>query len=130
MGSPTKLAHAMFWWGEAKAGVAFMPPRGIRCDRLAARAVRHCLALPSEGTRPQGRGVPKYKKNPTFASIAGFFFNISFFIIELPFPPVYFRLVQAEINRHGIFNANRFAFLPSGNPIGHRLDDTYRLAIK
>ena len=22
----------------------------------------HCLAVPSEGTRPQGRGVPKYEK--------------------------------------------------------------------
>ena len=62
MGSTTKLAHAMFWWGEAKAGVAFMPPRGIRCDRLAARAARHCCTVTSEGTRPQGRGVPKIRK--------------------------------------------------------------------
>ena len=52
MGSPTKLAHAMFWWGEAKAGVAFMPPRGIRCDRLAARAARHCCAVASEVEKP------------------------------------------------------------------------------
>ena len=49
MGSPTKLAHAMFWWGEAKAGVAFMPPRGIRCDRLAARAARHFRTVASVG---------------------------------------------------------------------------------
>ena len=49
MGSTAKLAHAMFWWGEAKAGVAFMPPRGIRCDRLAARAARHCYTVPSVG---------------------------------------------------------------------------------
>ena len=28
----------------------------------------HCLAVPSEGTRPQGRGVPKYEKKCTFAN--------------------------------------------------------------
>jgi len=52
----------MFWWGEAKvagspqacavgcqAGVAFMPPRGIRCDRLAARAARHFRTVASVG---------------------------------------------------------------------------------
>ena len=60
----------MFWWGEAKAGVAFMLPRGIRCDRLAARAARHCCTVASEGTRPQGRGVPKYEKKCTFANHA------------------------------------------------------------
>ncbi len=31
-----------------------------KSNRLNAR---HCLAVPSEGTRPQGRGVPKYEKN-------------------------------------------------------------------
>ena len=92
MGSTTKLAHAMFWWGEAKVGVAFMPPRGIRCDRLAARAVRHCLALPSEGTRPQGRGVPKYKKNPTFASIAGFFLKYFVFYYRTAIFPGIFQI--------------------------------------
>ncbi len=91
MGSPTKLA-AMFWWGEAKAGVAFMPPRGIRCDRLAARAARHCLAVPSEGTRPQGRGVPKYKKNPTFASIAGFFLKYFVFYYRTAIFPGIFQI--------------------------------------
>ena len=25
---------------------------------------RHCCSVASEGTRPQGRGVPKYKKIP------------------------------------------------------------------
>ena len=80
MGSPTKLAHAMFWWGEAKAGVAFMPPRGIRCE------------VPSEGTRPQGRGVPKYKKNPTFASIAGFFLKYFVFYYRTAIFPGIFQI--------------------------------------
>ena len=53
----------MFWWGEAKAGVAFMPPRGIRCDRLAARAARHCCTVPSEGPARREGACRRYEKN-------------------------------------------------------------------
>ena len=76
MGSPTKLAHAMFWWGEAKAGVAFMPPRGIRCDRLAARAARHCCTVPSEGPARKEGACRSYEKKSIFAN--KFEFSASF----------------------------------------------------
>ena len=39
-----------------------MPPSGISSAYLSNANAPHCLAVASEGTRPQGRGVPKLQK--------------------------------------------------------------------